>query len=255
LDYSQFGLKAHNGWDIAAARGTVLVAPEDGIVTEATTGYKPGEGGYGNIVRILCNTHQPSTLFRQHTLAHLLEVHVKIGEEVTAGQVIGLVDSTGFSTGDHLHWGVRRLEKRKLKKGDKRRAKRIYFNEDYVILDYDNGYFGSYDFEKETKAPTEVRPVDERYGAKRSAARELAWSVRYSEKWVREEALKKGFGREWKRMKNAFVYGHWDKETVFNPIAYGVWSHMTKPEFEKRKREGTLAGSVPRRSITPKLNK
>lgn len=59
-------------------------------------------GGWGNMVEVL----GPDGWRRQY--AHLHEIHVKAGENVKIGTELGLVGTTGSSTGIHLHYGHRR---------------------------------------------------------------------------------------------------------------------------------------------------
>ncbi|WP_083901668.1 M23 family metallopeptidase [Pseudanabaena sp. PCC 6802] len=83
----------HQGTDIAAAEGTPVLAAYSGRVEVA--GWL---GGYGYVVAIgHSDTHETR-------YAHLSEVLVKPGQYVKQGTVIGLVGSTGFSTGPHLHF-------------------------------------------------------------------------------------------------------------------------------------------------------
>jgi len=56
------------------------------------------EGGYGNRIEIQHNNGFISSY------SHLSEFKVEIGDEVMAGQVIGIIGSTGWGTGVHLHW-------------------------------------------------------------------------------------------------------------------------------------------------------
>lgn len=104
------GQEFHNGIDIANGTGTVIWSPVDGVVTYAggagsgpNCGALPGSNpphlGYGLYVRIEGDNGQT------HILAHLQRIDVAVGETVTAGQVIGTMNSTGCSTGSHLHWG------------------------------------------------------------------------------------------------------------------------------------------------------
>lgn len=87
------GLCGHNGLDFATAAGTPVVAAHAGT---ATIGDE-GSGGYGKYVKLVGADMQ--TLY-----AHLSTQSVKNGDAVVSGQVIGMVGSTGTSTGPHLHF-------------------------------------------------------------------------------------------------------------------------------------------------------
>lgn len=86
----------HLGIDLAAPYGTLVKAADGGQVIQA--GYF---GGYGNSV-MLYHGGGFATWY-----AHLSSINVSIGQFVQRGQVIGLVGSTGWSTGPHLHFEVR----------------------------------------------------------------------------------------------------------------------------------------------------
>jgi murein DD-endopeptidase MepM/ murein hydrolase activator NlpD len=88
----------HPGLDLAVPTGTPIRAAAAGKVVEAGWDARTG---YGNYVKI---DHGDDL----HTLyAHMSEVTVAAGDEVAVGELIGLVGSTGVSTGPHLHFEVR----------------------------------------------------------------------------------------------------------------------------------------------------
>jgi len=92
-----FGVRRfHSGIDLATPYGTLVKAADGGQVIQA--GYF---GGYGNSV-MLYHGGGFATWY-----AHLSSINVSIGQFVQRGQVIGLVGSTGWSTGPHLHFEVR----------------------------------------------------------------------------------------------------------------------------------------------------
>jgi murein DD-endopeptidase MepM/ murein hydrolase activator NlpD len=89
--------KMHTGVDIAAAHGAAIHAAAGGLVV-----HSGRWGGYGQCV-IIDHGGGVATLY-----AHCSRLLVPAGEEVTQGQVIGRVGSTGLATGPHLHFEVRR---------------------------------------------------------------------------------------------------------------------------------------------------
>ena len=91
-------VRNHEGVDIAAPQGTGVFVAAEGSV--ARTGYDAD--GYGRFVEIR-HPNGMTTLY-----GHLSRLDVASGDEVDGGQRIGLVGSTGRSTGPHLHFEVRR---------------------------------------------------------------------------------------------------------------------------------------------------
>ena len=94
--------------DFAAAIGTTVLAARDGVVMQVESDFNKAGlklekyGGRANLIRIL---HDDGTMA---VFAHLkLEgVLVRVGQQVHAGQAIGLSGNTGFTTGPHLHFAV-----------------------------------------------------------------------------------------------------------------------------------------------------
>ena len=86
----------HTGVDIAAAGGTDIWAAKSGVVLTSTY-----NSSYGNYV-VISHANGESTLY-----AHMSKRLVSEGDKVTQGQTIGLVGTTGSSTGNHLHFEVR----------------------------------------------------------------------------------------------------------------------------------------------------
>lgn len=86
----------HNGLDIAAPAGTPVYAPANGVVKYA--GYQTK---LGNTV-IIDHGNGMRTYF-----GHLSKIKVKKGQRINRHNLIGLVGSSGYSTGPHLHYEIR----------------------------------------------------------------------------------------------------------------------------------------------------
>jgi len=85
----------HSGIDISAEKGQPVYATADGIVQSASY-----TGDYGNLI-VLKHAFGLATRY-----GHLSAYHVKVGDSVTRGDVIGYIGSTGRSTGAHLHYEI-----------------------------------------------------------------------------------------------------------------------------------------------------
>jgi murein DD-endopeptidase MepM/ murein hydrolase activator NlpD len=87
----------HPGIDFKGNRGDEAKCTANGKVV-----FAGWYGGYGNCVRI-AHANNFETLY-----GHLSRITVKVGEEVTVGEKIGEIGSTGHSTGNHLHYEIRK---------------------------------------------------------------------------------------------------------------------------------------------------
>lgn len=87
----------HKGLDIAASNGTPIYAAADGVVTYA----QYNNGGYGYLVKI-SHGNGVETYY-----GHCSKLYVSAGQSVKAGDQIAAVGSTGYSTGNHLHFEIR----------------------------------------------------------------------------------------------------------------------------------------------------
>jgi murein DD-endopeptidase MepM/ murein hydrolase activator NlpD len=88
----------HTGFDFAAPVGTPLHAPASGVVTNAGGG--PASGWAGNYVVI---KYSDGT---QTLMAHMSTVSVRVGQSVSACQVVGAIGMTGRTFGPHVHFEV-----------------------------------------------------------------------------------------------------------------------------------------------------
>ncbi|GAC1316145.1 MAG: hypothetical protein NVSMB12_12610 [Acidimicrobiales bacterium] len=86
----------HPGIDFGAKMGTSILAAGDGTVV-----FAGQESGYGNYTCI-DHGHHVATCY-----GHQSALLVQVGDQVKRSQVIGLVGTTGYSTGPHLHFEVR----------------------------------------------------------------------------------------------------------------------------------------------------
>ena len=125
--YNQFGLKGHNGLDFASdvpGKKVPMYCPMEGVAFEVGD---QGAKGYGKFIRIRNTTPDATGHLKEVIMGHFDSIDVKQGQFLPLGEKLGVMGTTGFSSGVHLHWGLR-------------------FLKDGVVLDYDNGYKGYIDF-------------------------------------------------------------------------------------------------------------
>jgi murein DD-endopeptidase MepM/ murein hydrolase activator NlpD len=105
MNYGQFGLAGHNGLDIQGQFGTPIVAPCKMWISY----INPNTDGYGNSVWAETETliENGDSLKLEFVFGHLSEIIAKPFKWYEAGELIGKMGSTGFSSGNHLHFGIR----------------------------------------------------------------------------------------------------------------------------------------------------
>ena len=93
--FTRRGRELHSGVDLSGRTGQPIKSTANGTVV-----YSGYEGEYGNVVKI---KHANGYETRY---AHLVRATVKTGQMVEAGSIVGLLGSTGRSTGPHLHYEI-----------------------------------------------------------------------------------------------------------------------------------------------------
>ena len=90
----------HKGIDLVNASGTPIVSSAPGVVIKAAPAT-----GYGNVVFV---SHVINGEIWTTVYAHLNAITVGAGQQVAAGQTVGTLGNTGWSTGPHLHFELHR---------------------------------------------------------------------------------------------------------------------------------------------------
>jgi len=93
-----FGMTFHQGIDLKANTGDIIVAAEDGIIAHVDN---LGNSSYGKYIVIEHNKKYCSLY------AHLSEIIIKPNDIIMAGETIGMAGMTGLVTGAHLHFEMR----------------------------------------------------------------------------------------------------------------------------------------------------
>lgn len=209
--YKSFGLDGHNGVDFRAKNGFYLYAAHNGIVTFARQ-YEDGGRLPMKHVEITFFGEKYKTIY-----LHLQSMFVDEGERVTAGQKIGLCDNTGkYTTGSHLHFGLKEIENGKTK-------------------NLDNGYRGAIDPTPYFNMNYQGAPIKNKDCYKSNAYH----------RYYRGRP-KGGLKNEWRIVRalvpylkrlpnneeiNACTYGGWDREVLKNPAMYELWAFEKKYDY------------------------
>lgn len=213
--YKKLGYAGHNGIDYGVRSGTPILAVCDGRITYA--GDNPGFGITIELMGRQIGQVGDVKFKMRFVYGHLKDVKpIKAGDLVSTGDVIGHVDSTGLSTGDHLHFG----------------AYPYYHAEGEVyVRDNGNGFGGAIDSEPLWVDPDwNIMPVSRRYGEARDLKREFLWRMRHGT-WAYYKLRRLPTADE----VNALVYGYWPIEAILDPAMATAWYACTKPAFDSGK--------------------
>ena len=126
--YKWVGMKGHNGLDISCKFREPVYSPIDGIVTDVSHDRGKGIGCYVRTEKMY--DYQTTLTYWKFGLWHFDEIVVENGQRVYIGNLLGYGDTTGYSTGCHLHW----------------EGKPVYLqNGVWYNKEQENGYYGAVD--------------------------------------------------------------------------------------------------------------
>lgn len=109
--YHQWGLLGHNGLDIPILHGAPVYASHDGIIAYAGADVNEGYGVVIRTTEAFLDTENQPKMWKTIYWHLLPDIPARVGQKVMIGDVIGYVDNTGFSKGDHLHFGLKPIAK------------------------------------------------------------------------------------------------------------------------------------------------
>ena len=107
--YPRFGLSGHNGLDLNSGEQNCY-ASCDGVVVEKQS--VPARGlGLGILTNEPVELNQVSNHYIKIRYWHLKTIYKEVGDSVKAGDLIGVTDNTGYSSGNHLHFEGQPMDK------------------------------------------------------------------------------------------------------------------------------------------------
>jgi murein DD-endopeptidase MepM/ murein hydrolase activator NlpD len=107
--YQHFGMSGHNGTDLAAGEQTVYAAMSGTVMEKQAV---PARGmGVGILSNEALELDGHGTHFLKIRYWHLKAIYVEAGDKIEAGQLIGISDNTGYSSGNHLHFEGQPMDK------------------------------------------------------------------------------------------------------------------------------------------------
>lgn len=126
--YRQLNMAGHNGLDIVTYHGEPVYAAHDGVVLRTE---RDSFGGLGLdlVTEEMFEDANGKPYYWKTRYWHLKSFVKTVGDAVKTGDLICYADNTGFSTGSHLHFGLKRLVKNN--------------NGEFDNVDEDNGYHGA----------------------------------------------------------------------------------------------------------------
>ena len=242
-----FGQSFHQGIDFGTAQGQECFAAFPGQVT-AVVNNNPTAGNYVKYITDHLRTKDRQLYYLEFRYFHLESSKLKVGDRLDMGSLVGVCDSTGFSSGPHLHFDVAAYAWNQVE------ATRGYFQKCV-----NNGYLGFINPELLFVSATwDKLPVDEQYGKKRNWI--LEYTFRFANapfgaaltpflservkagRFVHKQLLNRGRKPPalTNRETNALIYGSWDLDTVLDPARFSTWgwytkSEVTEAEIERRK--------------------
>jgi len=129
--YAQWGMLGHNGTDLMAGEQPVY-ASMDGVVVEQQT--VPARGlGLGILSNEQYDFGDLGTHYLKLRYWHLKSFNVQAGSSVKRGDLLGITDNTGYSSGSHLHFEGQLMDKDS--------------GGHPFVINTDNGYFGAVNIE------------------------------------------------------------------------------------------------------------